>query len=189
MRTEIPTTTPIRRINPIALIVSSELAFSWPGGNLKNSRLTAKRETTAVVSYKRSIRMVAKVALGLIRSRKLRTAGLMISPARPITNIEPKPTDVAAKRLFNFVAVIGARKAFHLKLRASSVKLMSTAANNKGHILAFRRCAPTVSQSRRLTNHQANPRPIARIKTDFSFLPTNKISPQDIVGKGEATTN
>ena len=83
--------------------------------------------------------MVAKVAVGFIRSRKLRTAGLMISPARPMTNIAPNPTEVAAKRLLNFVALMGERSACHLKLRANIVRLISNAANSNGHILAFRR--------------------------------------------------
>ena len=83
--------------------------------------------------------MVAKVAVGFIRSRKLRTAGLMNSPARPMMNIAPNPTEVAAKRLLNFVALMGERSARHLKLRANIVRLTSNAANSNGHILAFRR--------------------------------------------------
>src|SRR4030095_13818823 len=100
---------------------------------------TAKSETTAVVSNKRSIRMVAKVAVGFIRSRKLRTDGLMISPARTTTNIAPNPTEVAAKRFLNFAVPMGERRAFHLKLRANSVRLISNAADSNGHILAFRK--------------------------------------------------
>jgi hypothetical protein len=136
---------------------------------------------TAVMSKTRSIMIVAIVALGRNLSRRLKTAGRTISPARPITKILPNPTDVAAKRFRRLTDAIGASNACHLKLRAKSVVFTSTAPKISGQILAPLRYTPTVCQSNRLMNQYANPSPIIRIKIDLNFLITNYLPYHNIL--------